>query len=103
MKSVLSPRRSRRLAAGLAVALSAMIALPASTGAVPFDPGALLGKLRGLFSSIWGDPARESAPERVSAPVSKPKVCPFDAPGGVCPPVSGEFGCEIEPSGICRH
>ncbi len=99
MKSVPSPRIPTPW---LVVALIVILALPVSAGATPFDPGALLGKLRVLITSIWSDPVRESAPVRVSAPVGKPKTCP-DAPGGVCPPVVGEYGCEIEPGGLCQH
>ncbi len=102
MKSVLSPRSTRRLAPWLVVTLVSMMALPVSANAAPFDPGALLDHLRGLFSSIWSGPVSKSTPPLRNQPVGKAAPCPFDAPGGVCAPL-GEHGCEIEPGGICHQ
>lgn len=72
---------SRRLAFGLLVVLLALSAAPAR--AVPFEPGALLGKLRGFLSFIWAE-----------------NGCEIE-PAGRCGAVAAPNGCEIEPNGRC--
>ncbi|HXU32382.1 MAG TPA: hypothetical protein VN851_17590 [Thermoanaerobaculia bacterium] len=84
MKSVFSPRGFTPWL------LVALLALPVSAGAAPFDPSTLLGRLRSLISSIWPGPVRKIAPPPRGAKPSRP-------------PVQGDYGCEIEPSGLCKH
>ncbi|HEV7672166.1 MAG TPA: hypothetical protein VGS22_26920 [Thermoanaerobaculia bacterium] len=102
----------RRLAFGLLVVLLALSATPA--GAVPFDTGALLGKLRGFLSFVWGENGCEIEPNGRCGALTTPNGCELEpngrcraaatlVPGASQKPILSDNGCELEPDGRCRR
>lgn len=100
----------RRLALGLLVVLLALPATPA--GAVPFDTGALLGKLRRFLSFVWAENGCELEPNGRCGAAATPNGCIIEpngrcratvllAPEGSQKLILSENGCEIEPNGRC--
>ncbi len=101
-----------RLALGLLVALLALAAAPA--GAVPFDTGALLGRLRGFLSFVWAENGCELEPTGHCGAVAAPNGCELEPwgrcllnaaliPEGSQKPGLSDTGCEIDPWGRCGN
>ncbi len=100
----------RRLALGLLVAL-ALSAAPAA--AAPFDPGALLSKLRGWLSFVWAENGCEIEPlgrcgaaaaPQAEIPVRRDTIqrdngCIIE-PNGRCAAIQRDNGCILEPNGL---
>ncbi len=102
----------RRLALGLLVALLALPAAP--VGAMPFDTDALLGKLKGFLSFIWGENGCELEPTGRCGAIASPNGCVLDplgrcraedtlVPEGSQKSILSDNGCEIDPLGRCRN
>lgn len=95
---------SRRLGPWL---LALAFAAPAPAAALPaFDPGALLDRLRGLFSVIWAENGCDFDPNgkcgsALHSPPTLPNGCDFDSNGGKCAPSPAtRFGCDVDPDGV---
>lgn len=101
----------RRLALCLVLVVLAFTAAPA--GAVPFDTGVLLGKLREILSFVWAANGCEIEPNGRCGTLSAPNGCEVD-PLGRCKDVAlvphgstesllSTTGCEIDPWGHCGN
>jgi len=102
----MSSRSIHRLAPCLLVAA---LAMPVPAAALPFDPQALLGRLRGFLAAIWaGEDASartngcELDPSGVCAQ-ARTNGCQLDPDGAGCSPVLRDNGCQLDPNGLCQN